>query len=234
MHVLIVEDDPIVADVLGMTLEEAGHFKTTANTIETALLELKHSRIDAILLDLNLPDGDGTRLARLVRKNHMIVPILVISGNSGIDEKITALGAGADGYLTKPFDRYELMANLDAIMRRTHGHGSATISVGNLIVDLSRNYAKVGEKRLDLTAKGFRIIEFLALRKGAVLSKDAFLSHLYGGIDEPEPKIIDVFICKLRRKLVDNGAEGLNIDTVWGQGYTLREIRDYQALEKTG
>ncbi|XDZ67694.1 response regulator transcription factor [Alphaproteobacteria bacterium LSUCC0226] len=234
MHVLIVEDDPIVADVIGMTIEEAGHFKTTANTIETTLLELKHSRIDAILLDLNLPDGDGTRLARLVRKNHMLVPILVISGNSGIDEKITALGAGADGYLTKPFDRYELMANLDAIMRRKHGHGSATISVGNLIFDLSRNYAKVGEKRLDLTAKEFRIIEFLALRKGAVLSKDAFLSHLYGGIDEPEPKIIDVFICKLRRKLVDNGTEGLNIDTIWGQGYTLREIRDYQALEKTG
>ena len=142
MHVLIVEDDPIVADVLSMTLEGAGHFKTTANTIETALSESKHNRIDAILLDLNLPDGDGTRLARLVRKNHILVPILVISGNSGIDEKITALGAGADGYLTKPFDRYELMANLDAIMRRTHGHGSATILVGNLVVDLSRNYAK--------------------------------------------------------------------------------------------
>lgn len=232
MHVLIVEDDPIVADVLGMTLEEAGHFKTTANTIKTALSEWKHNRIDAILLDLNLPDGDGTRLARLVRKNHILVPILVISGNSGIDEKITALGAGADGYLTKQFDRYELMANLDAIMRRTHGHGSATISVSNLVVDLSHNYAKVGETRLELTAKEFRIIEFLALRKGAVLSKDAFLNHLYGGIDEPEPKIIDVFICKLRRKLVENGAEGLSVDTVWGQGYILRETRDYQVLEK--
>ena len=195
---------------------------------------MKHNGIDAILLDLNLPDGDGTRLARLVRKNHILVPILVISGNSGIDEKITALGAGADGYLTKPFDRYELMANLDAIMRRTHGHGSATISVGNLVVDLSRNYAKVGETRLELTAKEFRIIEFLALRKGAVLSKDAFLNHLYGGIDEPEPKIIDVFICKLRRKLVENGAEGLSVDTVWGQGYILRETRDYQVLEKAG
>jgi len=217
-----------------MTLEEAGHFKTTANTIETALFELKHNRIDAILLDLNLPDGDGTRLARLVRKNHILVPILVISGNSGIDEKITALGAGADGYLTKPFDRYELMANLDAIMRRTHGHSSTTISVENLVVDLSRNHAKVGETRLELTAKEFRIIEFLALRKGAVLSKDAFLNHLYGGIDEPEPKIIDVFICKLRRKLVENGAEGLSVDTVWGQGYILRETRDYQTLEKAG
>jgi two-component system cell cycle response regulator CtrA len=195
---------------------------------------LKHNRIDAILLDLNLPDGDGTRLARLVRKNYTIVPILVISGNSGIDEKITALGAGADGYLTKPFDRYELMANLDAIMRQTHGHGLATISVGNLVIDLNRNCAKVGETRLELTAKEFRIIEFLALRKDAVLSKDAFLNHLYGGIDEPEPKIIDVFICKLRRKLVENGAEGLSVDTVWGQGYILREARDYQVLEKAG
>ena len=234
MHVLIVEHDPIVADVLGMTLEEVGHFKTTANTIERVLSELKHNRIDAILPDLNLSDGDGTRLARLVRKNHILVPILVISGNSGIGEKITALGAGADGYLTKPFDRYELMANLDAITRRTHGHGSATISVGNLVVDLSRNYAKVGETRLELTAKEFRIIEFLALRKGAFLSKDAFLNHLYGGIDEPEPKIIDVFICKLRRKLVENGAEGLSVDKVWGQGYILREARDCKVLEKAG
>ena len=91
MHVLIVEDDPIVADVLGMTLEKAGHLKTTANTIETALSELKHNRIDAIFLDLNLLDGDGTRLARFVRKNHILVPILVISGNSGIDENLPRL-----------------------------------------------------------------------------------------------------------------------------------------------
>jgi two-component system cell cycle response regulator CtrA len=159
---------------------------------------------------------------------------LVISGNSSIDEKITALGAGADGYLTKPFDRYELMANLDAIMRRTLGHGSATILVGNLVVELSRNYAKAGETRLELTVKEFQIIEFLALRKGAVLSKNAFLSHLYGYIGEPEPKIIDVFICKLRHKLVENGAEGLGVDTVWRQGYILRETRDYQMLEKAG
>ena len=159
---------------------------------------------------------------------------MVISGNSGIDEKISALGAGADGYLTKPFDRYELMANLDAIMRRTHGHGSATISVGNLVVNLSRNDANVGEMRLQLTAKEFRIIEFLALRKGDVLSKDAFLNYLYGGIDELEPKTIDVFICMLRRKLAENGAERLSVDNVWGQGYVLRGARDYQVLEKPG
>ena len=223
MHILIVEDDPVVADVLGMTLEEAGHFQSTAHNIETAIAELKHNNFDAVLLDINLPDGDGTRLARLIRKNHIPVPILVVSGNASTDDKIAALGAGADGYLTKPFDRFELLANLDAIIRRTHGHSSATVAVGNLEVDLNRHLALVEGEQLSLTGKEFRIIEFLALRKGSVLSKTSFLSHLYGGMDEPEPKIIDVFICKLRRKLELAGARGVSIDTVWGQGYILRE-----------
>ena len=196
-------------------------FKTNAKTIETALFELKHNQIDALLPDINLPDGDGTQLARPIRKNLMPVPNLVVSGNSGIDDKITAIGAGADGHLTKPFDRYELVANLKAVIRRTYGHSSASVNVGNLIEDLSRNYSNIGYARLDLTAKEFRIIEFLALRKGAVLSKDAFLNHLYGGIDEPEPKIIDVFMCKLRRKIADAGASGMVIDNIWGKGYIL-------------
>ena len=223
MHILIVEDDPVVADVLVMTLEEAGHFQSTAHNIETALAELKHNTVDAVVLDINLPDGDGTRLARLIRKNHMSLPILVVSGNASTDDKIAALGAGADGYLTKPFDRFELLANLDAIIRRTHGHSSATVSVGNLEVDLNRHMALIEGHQLQLTGKEFRIVEILALRKGSVLSKTAFLSHLYGGMDEPEPKIIDVFICKLRRKLEIAGARGMSIDIVWGQGYILRE-----------
>ena len=230
MHILIVEDDPVVADVLGMTLEEAGHFQSTAHNIETALAELKHHNVDAVLLDINLPDGDGTRLARLIRKNHIPVPILVVSGNASTDDKIAALGAGADGYLTKPFDRFELLANLDAIMRRTHGHSSATVAIGNLEVDLNRHLALVDGEALSLTGKEFRIVEFLALRKGSVLSKTAFLSHLYGGMDEPEPKIIDVFICKLRRKLELAGARGVSIDTVWGQGYILRETEAINQL----
>ena len=171
MHILVAEDDPIVANILCMTLEEAGHFKTAANTIETALFELKHNQIDALLPDINLPDGDGTQLARPIRKNLMPVPNLVVSGNSGIDDKITSLGADADGYLTKPFDRCELVANLEVIIWRTHGRSSATVNVGNLIADLSCDYAKIGDIRLDLTAKEFRIIEFLALHRGAVLSK---------------------------------------------------------------
>ena len=157
-------------------------------------------------------------------------PILVVSGNSGIDDKITAFGAGVDGYLTKPFDRLELLAILEAIIQRARDHSSANLNVGNLILNLSHNSTKIGNTRLDLTAKEFRIIEFMALRKGAVLSKDAFLNHLYGGIDEPEPKIIDVFMCKLRRKIADAGASSVVIDTIWGRGYILREVRDYDTL----
>lgn len=214
MHILVVEDDTVVADVLGMTFEEAGHFRSIAHTIVVALADLRHNDIEAVLLDINLPDGDGTMLARLIRKNHLPLPILVVSGNTGIDDKIKASVAGADRYLTKPFDRFELLANLVAIVRRTHGHSSATVSVGNLEVDLNRHLALIDGVQVPLTTKEFRIVEFLALRKGSVLSKTAFLSHLYGGLDEPEPKIIDVFVYKLRRKLELAGATGVSIDTV--------------------
>ena len=141
-----------------MTLEEAGHFQSTAHNIETALAELKHNTVDAVLLDTNLPDGDGTRLARLIRENHMPLPILVVSGNTSTDDKIAALGAGADGYLTKPFDRFELLANLDAIIRRTNGHRSATVSVGHLEVDLNRHMALIEDHQQQLTGKEFRIV----------------------------------------------------------------------------
>ena len=99
-----------------------------------------------------------------------------------------------------------------------------------MIVDLSHNYAKIGDTRLDLTVKEFRIIEFLALRKGAVLSKGAFLNHPYVGIDEPEPKINNVFMYKLRRKIADASASGVVIDTIWGHGYIFCEVRDYDTM----
>ena len=122
---------------------------------------------------------------------------------------------------------------LDAVMRRTHDHCSATISVGDLVVDLNRSYAKVSETWLELTAKEFRIIEFLALQKGAVFSKNAFLGHLYGGIGQPEPEIINAFTCKLRQKFIKNGAECLRVDSIWRKGCILRSTSDYQVPEKT-
>ena len=153
----------------------------------------------------------------------MPAPILVISGNSRVDDRITALGAGADGYLTKPFDRYELLAYLEAIIRRANGHASALIKAGNLMMDLSRNLISIDGKFVPLTQKEYQIVNLLCMRKGAVLSKESFISHIYGGINEPDSKIIDVFVCKLRRKLEKSGLKNARIDTVWGQGYVLRD-----------
>lgn len=223
MNILIVEDDTVIADAIGITSSQAGYHHVHTKTIEEALNELNHNHVDAVLLDINQPDGDGTRLTRLIRKSYLPAPILVISGNSRVDDRITALGAGADGYLTKPFDRYELLAYLEATIRRANGHASALIKAGNLMMDLSCNLISIDGKFVPLTQKEYQIVNLLCMRKGAVLSKESFISHIYGGIDEPDSKIIDVFVCKLRRKLEKSGLKNARIDTVWGQGYVLRD-----------
>ena len=223
MNILIVEDDSVIADAIGITLSQAGYYHSHVRTIEDALHEVNSRPVDAVLLDINLPDGDGTRLTRLIRKSHMPTPILVISGNSRVDDRITALGAGADGYLTKPFDKHELLAQLEAIIRRANGHSSAQISAGNMVMDMSTHQLTIKEQFVPLTHKEYQLLQLLCLRKGAILSKDAFIAHIYGGVDEPDAKIIDVFMCKLRRKLIQHGLEKASIDTVWGQGYVLRD-----------
>lgn len=228
MNILVVEDDPIIADTIGMTLAGAGYHYVHAGTIEKALAEIELMSVDAVLLDINLPDGDGTRLTRLIRRSKMSSPILFVSGNSRVDDRITALGAGADGYLTKPFDRHELLAHLEAIIRRAHGHSSAHIEVGNMTIELNRNMITIDGKFVPVTQKEYQILHLLGMRKDAILSKNTFISHIHGGIDEPDPKIIDVFMCKLRRKLAKCGLKDARIDTVWGQGYRLRPTAQEQ------
>ena len=223
MNILIVEDDAVIADAIGITLSQAGYHHVHTKTIEEALNELNHNHVDAVLLDINLPDGDGTRLTRLIRKSYLPAPILVISGNSRVDDRITALGAGADGYLTKPFNRYELLAYLEATIRRANGHASALIKAGNLMMDLSRNLISIDGKFVPLTQKKYQFVNLLCMRKGAGLSKESFISNIYSSIDKPDSKIIDVFVCKLRRKLEKSGLKNDRIDTVWGQGYVLRD-----------
>ena len=147
----------------------------------------------------------------------------MISGNSWFDDRITAVGAGADGYLTKPFDRYNLLAYLEAIIRHANGHASALMQAGNMTMDLSRNLISIDGKFVPLTQKEYQIVHLKCMRKGTVLSKKSFIAHIYGGIDESDSKIINVFVCKLRRKLEKSGLKNAKIDTVWGQGYVLRD-----------
>jgi two-component system cell cycle response regulator CtrA len=227
MNILIVEDDDLIAESIAMALEDEGHFYHITSTLEEGLSAAREGQFDAVVLDINLPDGDGFQFAKAIRRNQIDTSVLVVSGRSFVTDKVVALHSGADGYLTKPFDRQELIANLTAIIRRANGHADNKIVTGPIVVDLSKHEVMVGESRLDLTSKEYRILELLSLRKGSTLGKSHFLSHLYGGIDEPESKIIDVFICKLRRKLIESTGGDNYIHTVWGQGYVLRDVASH-------
>jgi two-component system cell cycle response regulator CtrA len=151
-------------------------------------------------------------------------PVLILSGISEMDSKVRSFGFGADDYVTKPFHREELVARIQAVVRRSKGHSQSIIRTGKLAVNLDAKTVEVDGNRVHLTGKEYQMLELLSLRKGTTLTKEMFLNHLYGGMDEPELKIIDVFICKLRKKL-SLACEGENyIETVWGRGYVLRDL----------
>jgi two-component system cell cycle response regulator CtrA len=181
---------------------------------------------DIIVLDLMLPDMDGYQVLRRLRAARVKTPVLILSGLNGSDDKIKGLDVGADDYLTKPFDRRELIARIQTIVRRSRGHSESTVKTGKLTVNLDTRTVEVDGQPLHLTGKEYGILGLLSLRKGTTLTKEVILNDLYGGMDEPELKIIDVFICKLRKKL--NAATGGEdyIKTVWGRGYTLRDPSD--------
>ena len=178
---------------------------------------------DIILLDLNLPDMHGYDVLKKLRVAKIETPILILSGMAESDDKVRGLGFGADDYLTKPFDRRELVARIHAIVRRSKGHSQSVIRTGKLAINLDIKAVEVENQRLHLTGKEYAMLELLCLRKGTTLTKEMFLNHLYGGMDEPELKIIDVFICKLRKKLAAATEGEHYIETVWGRGYVMRD-----------
>ena len=223
MRVLLVEDDANTAQSIELILKSEGYIVDTTDLGEDGLEIGKLYDYDIIILDLMLPDIDGYEVLRRLRSSRVNTPILILSGLSELDNKIKGLGFGADDYLTKPFDRRELLARIQAIVRRSKGHSESVIKTGKLTVNLDTRTVEVESQPLHLTGKEYGILELLSLRKGTTLTKEMFLNHLYGGMDEPELKIIDVFVCKLRKKL-SNATGGENyIETVWGRGYVLRD-----------
>ncbi|MEO6435561.1 MAG: response regulator transcription factor [Tepidisphaeraceae bacterium] len=223
MRVLLIEDDTATARSIEMMLRSEGYMCDTTDLGEDGLEIGKLYDYDLILLDLMLPDVDGYEVLRRLRASQVRTPILILSGLAELDAKIKGLGFGADDYLTKPFDKRELIARIQAIVRRSKGHSDSVIRTGRLAVNLERRIAEVDGQPLHLTGKEYGILELLSLRKGMTLTKEMFLNHLYGGTDEPELKIIDVFICKLRKKLTACCGGDDYIHTVWGRGYVLRE-----------
>ena len=226
MRVLLVEDDPTAAQSIEMMLRSESYICDVTDMGEDALEIGKLYDYDIIVLDLMLPDMDGYQVLRRLRAARVKTPVLILSGLNGSDDKIKGLDVGADDYLTKPFDRRELIARIQTIVRRSRGHSESTVKTGKLTVNLDTRTVEVDGQPLHLTGKEYGILGLLSLRKGTTLTKEVFLNDLYGGMDEPELKIIDVFICKLRKKL--NAATGGEnyIETVWGRGYTLRDPSD--------
>src|SRR5712692_8004796 len=223
MRVLLVEDDSATAASIEMMLR-AENFIVDATDLGEDGLEIgKLYDYDIILLDLMLPDIDGYEVLRRLRAARVDTPILILSGLGELDNKLRGLGFGADDYLTKPFDKRELIARIQAIVRRSKGHSDSVIRTGKLAVNLDARSIEVEGQPLHLTGKEYGIIELLSLRKGTTLTKEMFLNHLYGGVDEPELKIIDVFVCKLRKKLAQAAGGDNYIETVWGRGYVLRD-----------
>ncbi|MCB9928954.1 MAG: response regulator transcription factor [Alphaproteobacteria bacterium] len=223
MRVLIVEDDNATARTVEAILKADGFVCDTTDLGEDGLEIGKLYDYDLIILDILLPDIDGYEVLRRLRSAKVDTPTLILSGLAEPDSKIKGFGIGADDYLTKPFDRRELVARVHAIIRRARGHSESVIRTGRLAVNLDTRTSEVDDQPLHLTGKEYQILELLSIRKGTTLTKEMFLNHLYGGIDEPEVKIIDVFICKLRKKLnMATGGENY-IETVWGRGYVLRD-----------
>jgi len=223
MRVLIVEDDAMTSKSIELMLRSEGMVVDATSMGEDGLEIGKLYEYDLILLDLMLPDMDGYEVLRRLRASRVTTPVLILSGLSEPDKKVKGLGFGADDYLTKPFDRAELVARIQAIVRRSKGHSESVIKTGQMTVNLDKRTVDISGEPLHLTGKEYGILELLSLRKGQTLTKEQFLNHLYGGIDEPELKIIDVFICKLRKKL-STATQGDNyIETVWGRGYVLRD-----------
>jgi two-component system cell cycle response regulator CtrA len=228
MRILVVEDDPTTSRSLELMLSHANINVFCTDLGSDAIDLMKLYDYDLVTLDLNLPDISGHEVLRQVRIAQINTPILILTGSDTVEDKIRAFGFGADDYLCKPFHREELIARIHALVRRSRGNSSPLLHVGDLQIDLDNQEARFKGQLIRLTGKEYRILELLALRQNTILTKEMFLNHLYGGMDEPELKIIDVFVCKLRRKLADVGMDPRHISTVWGRGYRL--ISDPNAL----
>jgi two-component system cell cycle response regulator CtrA len=229
MRVLLIEDEPTLAASIELMLRSENIEPTTTEFGWEGLKLAVNREHDIILLDLNLPDMSGYEVLRSLRATRVNTPVLILSGLAGIDNKVKGLGFGADDYLTKPFHKDELIARIHAILRRSAEQAEAVVHCGDLVVRTDAKRAEIAGKPVNLTGKEYAMLELMATRQGSTFTKEMFLDALYGGMDEPEIKIIDVFMCKLRKKLAEASGGKNYVETVWGRGYALRPPEEDQS-----
>ena len=167
---------------------------------------------------------DGYEVLKRLRAGGINTPVLILSGLNTPEKKVKGLSYGADDYLTKPFNQEELVARVNAIVRRSNGHAEPVIRTGSMEINVATKVVTVKGRVVHLTSKEYALLELMGMHKGSTITKGQFLNHLYGGMDEPEMKIIDVFLCKIRRKLEKLSEDEDFIQTVWGRGCILQDI----------
>lgn len=221
MRILIVDDEAAVGKVLKLTLEANGFMTYVAGSGEEALDLAQHYAFDLIVLDINLPDMDGIQVLRRLRAGRVQTPVLALSGDDG-DERINrAFSSGADDFLAKPFRSPELVARIRAIVRRSCGFASSQLNLGDVVVNLDARKVLVRGQDIHFTPREYQIMELLALRRGRTVTREVLLDHIYGGLEEPGSKILDVYICKIRQKMQAAGIDAAVLATEWGRGYRI-------------
>jgi two-component system cell cycle response regulator CtrA len=223
MWILLIEDDGAASRSIELMLSSEGHNCDIKRLGEDGLAAAKLYDYGVILLDLMLPDMKGLEVLRRLRSGGLGTPVLILSGLSDVGTMSEGLNAGADDYLVKPFDNRELFARIQAVRRRSQGRDQSIFRSGDLTVNFDTQSVEVGGKRIHLTPNEYGVLELLCQHLGVEVRKEAILNQLYAGRDEPDPRIVDVFVCKLRKKLTEASSGTNDIETVWGRGYMLRE-----------
>jgi two-component system, cell cycle response regulator CtrA len=224
MRVLLIEGDDATARSIELMLRREGFSVYTTELGDEGIKLGKLSNYDLILVNLHLRDMSGIEVLESLRLAKVQTPIIILSSNVLAESKVNALQLGADDYITKPFRKDELIARIRALLQRCMGHSQSVVTTGKLSVDLNTQTVLVAGERVPLTDREYQMLELLSLRKGVILTKEMFMDHLYGAVDNARTrKIIDVFICQLRKKLTAACSGEDYIETVWGRGYALRD-----------
>lgn len=223
VRILIIEDDFILIRLYEAILQVASIELEIAMLGSEGIERALHRSFDLILLDLGLPDLSGLEVLKSIRDAEIDTPIMIVSGEIDIATKVTTFAGGADEYLTKPFQRDELLARIEAVRRRSEAHTPATIEFGRFILHLEEQIVRIDGRKICLTTHEYRVLECLALRKGSAVTKEGLMGYLYKGADTPVSKIVDVFVCRLRKKLAAVNGGTHYIETERGVGYALRE-----------
>ncbi|MCW3475834.1 response regulator transcription factor [Limobrevibacterium gyesilva] len=228
MRLLLVQGHTAEAQAASTILGATGAVVDHVRTGGDALVYLQTYEYDMIVLDRSLADGEGCDALRRFRAQGFSTPVLMLADYTSGKSRAHALRLGADDLLSKPYDEDEFVARVEAVVRRRNGYARSVLRVGPLEIDMASREVRVDDRPLSVTRKEYSILELMALRKGRVIPKQNFLDHLYSGLDGPETRVIDVFICNLRKKLAAWGLGSL-IDTVRGHGYIMRDLADVPA-----